>query len=160
MSLELFTGGNIRLEEGRPPPSSLLTAAVAAAIKPSLGSPPPPLATGILTSVSAASLAGDVWYSTCADLVRSRFSVADFASLHVTGVRVLRAIRVHNRHLRSRFEKRITHILGLQPGLTAGLAAWHAATSSSAAPPPSASPAKGAPEAATGTRAAGKKGIE
>lgn len=52
--------------------------------------------------------------SQCADLVRSRFSTADFAPLHVTGVRVLRAIRVHNRYLRSRFEKRITHILGLQ----------------------------------------------
>ena len=121
MSLELFTGGNIRLEEGRPPPSSLLAAAVAAASTragAAAGGGPAttPLsgAASALAGVSSSSLTGDVWYSTCADLVRSRFSAADFAPLHVTGVRVLRAIRVHNRYLRSRFEKRITHVLGLQ----------------------------------------------
>ena len=50
----------------------------------------------------------------------------------------------------------------LQPGLTAGLAAWHAATSASgaAASATSGSPARAAPEAAGTTRAAGKKGIE
>lgn len=123
MSLELFTGGNIRLEEGRPPPSSLLTSAVAAAAaRPGPGgSAAAPLsgAASALAGVTPSSLAGDVWYSTCADLVRSRFSAADFAPLHVTGVRVLRAIRVHNRYLRSRFEKRITHVLGLQVGARA-----------------------------------------
>lgn len=54
----------------------------------------------------------------------------------------------------------------MQPGLTAGLAAWHAATSG--APPPPSSPTRGgggaggaSAEAPGGTtRAAGKKGIE
>lgn len=49
-----------------------------------------------------------------------------------------------------------------QPGLTAGLAAWHAATSSggTAASAGVGSPTRSAPEASGTTRAAGKKGIE
>lgn len=66
--IELQTGGNIRMEDGR---------------------------------------GGDVWYQSCVDLVRSRFVPADFAPFGIVDVRLARVTRIHNRHLRSRFEERL-----------------------------------------------------
>ncbi|KAJ1635214.1 hypothetical protein T492DRAFT_863766, partial [Pavlovales sp. CCMP2436] len=51
--------------------------------------------------------ASDVWFSSCADLLHSRFYAADFAALGVEGVVALRVTRVHNRALRTRFDERL-----------------------------------------------------
>ena len=72
--VELETGGNIRLEDGKP---------------------------------------SDVWYSSCVDLVNSRFVAADFADLGVTGIRVSRVTRIHNRHLRNRFEEKLEAMVNI-----------------------------------------------
>lgn len=66
--VELETGGNIRLEEGKP---------------------------------------GDVWYHSCADLIKSRFNLQDFKFYGVNGIKVTRVTRVHNRFLRNRFEEKL-----------------------------------------------------
>ena len=70
--VELETGGNIRLEDGKPT---------------------------------------NVWYNSCVDLVRSRFSSDDFKSLGITDARVRRVTRIHNRFLRNRFEWRMQTFL-------------------------------------------------
>ena len=72
--VELETGGNIRLEDGKP---------------------------------------SDVWFSSCVDLVNSRFVAADFADTNVTGLRVRRVTRIHNRHLRNRFEERLEAMVNI-----------------------------------------------
>jgi len=64
--LELETGGNIRLEDGRP---------------------------------------SDPWYSSCMDLMNSRFFQKDFDHCNVGGIRMHRVTRIHNRFLRNRFEE-------------------------------------------------------
>ena len=67
--MELSTGGNIRMEDGRP---------------------------------------SDLWYSSCVDLVKSRFFPSDYdKSLHISGLRVTRVRRIHCRYLRNRFEERL-----------------------------------------------------
>jgi len=48
-----------------------------------------------------------VWYSSCVDLVNSRFLASEYAELGISGLRVTRVTRVHNRHLRNRFEERL-----------------------------------------------------
>lgn len=66
--LELETGGNIRLEDGKP---------------------------------------SDPWYSSCVDLMQSRFFAKDFTHCNVGGIWVQRVTRVHNRCLRNYFESRV-----------------------------------------------------
>ena len=68
--VELETGGNVRLEEGKPT---------------------------------------DAWFRSCAELAAGRFFEGDYRSEgrpgnRPTGFRVTRVTRVHNRHLRSRFD--------------------------------------------------------
>lgn len=46
----------------------------------------------------------DAWYSSCADLVESRFFNSDFEAFGVSGMKVNRVFRIHNRFLRSQFE--------------------------------------------------------
>ena len=64
--VELETGGNIRLEDGKP---------------------------------------SDVWFSSCADLLKSRFFARDFRAYGVEDIRVNRVTRIHNRFLRNRFDE-------------------------------------------------------
>ncbi|CAM9401674.1 unnamed protein product, partial [Ectocarpus sp. 8 AP-2014] len=45
---------------------------------------------------------GDVWFSSCADLVKSR--VVSQPAGSASGVKVSRVIRIHNRFLKNRFE--------------------------------------------------------
>eukprot|EP00949_MAST-11_sp_MAST-11-sp1_P004981 g4981.t1 len=71
--VELETGGNIRLEDGKPT---------------------------------------DVWYSSCVDLLKSRFFVQDFRAYNVTGLRVHRVTRIHNRFLRNCFDKAMEKVAG------------------------------------------------
>jgi hypothetical protein len=66
--VELETGGNIRLEDGKP---------------------------------------SDVWYSSCVDLVNSRFFQGDFQPYGISDLKVVRVTRIHNRFLRNRFEERL-----------------------------------------------------
>ena len=72
--VELETGGNIRLEDGKP---------------------------------------SDVWYSSCVDLVNSRFLAAEYGDYGISGLRVTRVTRVHNRHLRNRFEERLESMVNV-----------------------------------------------
>ena len=65
--LELESGGNIRLEEGRKE---------------------------------------DLWFTSCADLLTSRFHSYDYGALGVTGINVLRVTRIHNRCLRNVFDQK------------------------------------------------------
>eukprot|EP00736_Rhodelphis_marinus_P010350 Rmarinus@m.14060 len=66
--LELETGGNMRLEDGK---------------------------------------TSEVWYTSCMDLVRSRFNEADFLGYGITDIKIVRVTRIHNRFLRNRFEERL-----------------------------------------------------
>uniref|UniRef100_A0A7S4J9U1 U2A'/phosphoprotein 32 family A C-terminal domain-containing protein n=1 Tax=Guillardia theta TaxID=55529 RepID=A0A7S4J9U1_GUITH len=75
--VELETGGNIRLEDGKP---------------------------------------SDVWYSSCVDLVNSRFFQQDFQSYGVSDLRVVRVTRIHNRFLRNRFEERLEQLVDTSDG--------------------------------------------
>eukprot|EP00741_Cyanophora_paradoxa_P011210 tig00020554_g10830.t1 len=70
--IELETGGNIRLEDGKPE---------------------------------------DVWYSSCIDLINSRFFSHEFAGFNVADIKVLRVTRIHNRFLRNRFEQRMEQMV-------------------------------------------------
>jgi hypothetical protein len=70
--VELETGGNIRLEDGRK---------------------------------------SDVWYSSCVDLLGSRFFTHDFNEYGVADIKVNRVSRIHNRFLRNRFEQRLSDLV-------------------------------------------------
>ncbi|XP_054827925.1 leucine-rich repeat-containing protein 9 [Eublepharis macularius] len=48
----------------------------------------------------------DPWFNSCYDLILSRFCALDFKSYGITGVKVNRVIRVHNRILRLKFEEK------------------------------------------------------
>ncbi|XP_059173305.1 leucine-rich repeat-containing protein 9-like isoform X2 [Physella acuta] len=52
-------------------------------------------------------LATDPWFSSCHDLVLSRFCAYDYRDLGVTGIKIHRITRIHNRMLRTRFDKSI-----------------------------------------------------
>lgn len=69
LMLELNTGGNVRLEEGKPK---------------------------------------EVWYQSCAELLRTRYFSSDFESFGIKDIKVAKVTRIHNRGLRSRFD----HALG------------------------------------------------
>jgi Leucine-rich repeat (LRR) protein len=72
--LELETGGNIRLEDGKP---------------------------------------SDVWYSSCVDLVQSRFFAQDYRGFNIAGLKVTRVHRVHNRFLRNRFDAQLESLVNV-----------------------------------------------
>ncbi|KAL5249578.1 hypothetical protein ACHWQZ_G018449 [Mnemiopsis leidyi] len=55
--------------------------------------------------------AGDVWFNSCAELVQSRFCSADYKSLGITGIKINRIFRIHNRILRSQFEEKLDELL-------------------------------------------------
>ncbi|XP_072347821.1 leucine-rich repeat-containing protein 9 isoform X4 [Scyliorhinus torazame] len=53
----------------------------------------------------------DVWFTSCYDVILSRFCAWDFKKLGVTGLKINRIIRVHNRMLRLKYEDKIQSIL-------------------------------------------------
>jgi len=58
-----------------------------------------------------------VWYSSCVDLVNSRFFQHDFTPLGIADLRVIRVTRIHNRFLRNRFEERLESLVDTsEPG--------------------------------------------
>eukprot|EP00817_Percolomonadidae_sp_ATCC50343_P006469 CAMPEP_0117419046 /NCGR_PEP_ID=MMETSP0758-20121206/704_1 /TAXON_ID=63605 /ORGANISM="Percolomonas cosmopolitus, Strain AE-1 (ATCC 50343)" /LENGTH=1291 /DNA_ID=CAMNT_0005199911 /DNA_START=513 /DNA_END=4388 /DNA_ORIENTATION=- len=74
LMVELETGGNIRLEEGKQ---------------------------------------SDVWFRSCVDLVKSRFFPSDFEPYGISGLRVNRVTRIHNRFLRNRFENHLESLVDI-----------------------------------------------
>ena len=69
--IELETGGNIRLEDGKQT---------------------------------------DVWYTSCEDLLKSRFYAKHFRAYNIGDIRVHRVTRIHNRFLRNRFDAKMEHL--------------------------------------------------
>jgi hypothetical protein len=55
----------------------------------------------------------DRWYSSCVDLIRSRFNPEHMKEFGVIGINVIRVTRIHNRFLRNRFEERLEHLVDL-----------------------------------------------
>ncbi|KAI4885617.1 hypothetical protein NFI96_019058, partial [Prochilodus magdalenae] len=53
----------------------------------------------------------DAWFSSCYDLLLSRFCVWDYKSYNITGIKINRIMRVHNRALRLRFEDKLHFML-------------------------------------------------
>ncbi|XP_076442127.1 leucine-rich repeat-containing protein 9-like isoform X2 [Babylonia areolata] len=52
----------------------------------------------------------DVWFTSCHDLVMSRFCATDYKGQGVVGIKIHRIIRIHNRILRARFDKKLTRV--------------------------------------------------
>ncbi|XP_074662952.1 leucine-rich repeat-containing protein 9-like [Tubulanus polymorphus] len=52
----------------------------------------------------------DTWFSSCHDLVLSRFCVSDYRDHNVTGIKIHRITRVHNRMLRMKFEEKLARL--------------------------------------------------
>ncbi|XP_048590343.1 leucine-rich repeat-containing protein 9 isoform X2 [Nematostella vectensis] len=53
----------------------------------------------------------DAWYKSCQDLVTSRFCAGDYMDRGITGIKVHRITRVHNRILRTRFDEKLDQVL-------------------------------------------------
>uniref|UniRef100_A0A4W3GU67 Leucine rich repeat containing 9 n=1 Tax=Callorhinchus milii TaxID=7868 RepID=A0A4W3GU67_CALMI len=53
----------------------------------------------------------DMWYSSCHDVISSRFCIWDFKTLGVTELKINRIVRVHNRILRLKYEEKIHALL-------------------------------------------------
>ena len=55
----------------------------------------------------------DRWFSSCVDLVRSRFSAEQMKTYGIIGINVTRVTRIHNRFLRNRFEEKLEQLVDL-----------------------------------------------
>lgn len=53
----------------------------------------------------------DAWYTSCVDLVATRFSAADYEGLGVSSLRVHRVTRVYNRRLRNAFDEALEQLV-------------------------------------------------
>ncbi|XP_064621486.1 leucine-rich repeat-containing protein 9-like isoform X3 [Lineus longissimus] len=49
----------------------------------------------------------DVWFTSCHDLILSRFCASDYKEQGITGIKIHRITRVHNRILRMRFDDKL-----------------------------------------------------
>ena len=49
----------------------------------------------------------DKWFTSCVDLVRSRFNPEQMKFFGIIGINVMRVTRIHNRFLRNRFEEKL-----------------------------------------------------
>ncbi|XP_074516923.1 leucine-rich repeat-containing protein 9 isoform X1 [Sebastes fasciatus] len=56
----------------------------------------------------------DPWFTSCCDLLHSRFSHSDFKVHSITGIKINRVIRIHNSALRLRFEDKLHTLLASQ----------------------------------------------
>ncbi|KAA0173938.1 hypothetical protein FNF27_04499 [Cafeteria roenbergensis] len=68
------------------------------------------------------------WYKSCAELVLSRFHARDFAAVGVAGVQVRGVTKIHNRHLRAQFDRRMAGVLAADPELASALGAKQGAS--------------------------------
>jgi hypothetical protein len=55
----------------------------------------------------------DKWYTSCVDLVRSRFNAEQMKPFGIIGINVNRVTRIHNRFLRNRFEEKLEFLVDL-----------------------------------------------
>ena len=55
----------------------------------------------------------DRWFSSCVDLVRSRFQADQLKQFGIIGINVTRVTRIHNRFLRNRFEEKLEMLVDL-----------------------------------------------
>ena len=55
----------------------------------------------------------DKWFSSCVDLVRSRFNAEQMKFFGINGINVTRVTRIHNRYLRNRFEEKLEQLVDL-----------------------------------------------
>jgi len=55
----------------------------------------------------------DKWFSSCVDLVRSRFNPETMKFFGIIGINVTRVTRIHNRYLRNRFEEKLEQLVDL-----------------------------------------------
>uniref|UniRef100_A0A8C2ZFG9 Leucine rich repeat containing 9 n=1 Tax=Cyclopterus lumpus TaxID=8103 RepID=A0A8C2ZFG9_CYCLU len=53
----------------------------------------------------------DPWFTSCCDLLHSRFSHSDFKVCNIAGIKINRVIRIHNSALRLRFEDKLHTLL-------------------------------------------------
>ncbi|XP_044230328.1 leucine-rich repeat-containing protein 9 isoform X3 [Thunnus albacares] len=60
----------------------------------------------------------DPWFTSCCDLLLSRFSHLDYKIHSITGIRINRVIRIHNSALRLRFEDRLHTLLASEESIT------------------------------------------
>ncbi|XP_073494840.1 leucine-rich repeat-containing protein 9 isoform X2 [Phyllobates terribilis] len=61
----------------------------------------------------------DSWFKSCYDLILSRFCASNFKTFGITGVKINRIVRVHNRILRFRFEEKLQDYLDTEDGTAA-----------------------------------------
>uniref|UniRef100_A0A672RG25 Leucine rich repeat containing 9 n=1 Tax=Sinocyclocheilus grahami TaxID=75366 RepID=A0A672RG25_SINGR len=54
---------------------------------------------------------GEPWFTSCYDLLLSRFCAWDYKPHHITGIKINRIIRIHNRALRQRFQDKVHSLL-------------------------------------------------
>ncbi|XP_058242803.1 leucine-rich repeat-containing protein 9 isoform X2 [Hemibagrus wyckioides] len=52
-----------------------------------------------------------IWFKPCYDLLLSRFCIRDYKVYNITGIKINRIVRVHNRVLRLRFEDKLRDLL-------------------------------------------------
>ncbi|ESO85655.1 hypothetical protein LOTGIDRAFT_210857 [Lottia gigantea] len=52
----------------------------------------------------------DVWFSSCHDLVLSRFCSADYRDRGIMGIKIHRIIRIHHRMLRTKFDNKLNDL--------------------------------------------------
>ncbi|XP_061650866.1 leucine-rich repeat-containing protein 9 isoform X3 [Phyllopteryx taeniolatus] len=62
--------------------------------------------------------ATDPWFTSCRDLLLSRFSLADYMSHGITGIRINRVVRIHNSGLRLRFKDKLHTLLAREDSVT------------------------------------------
>lgn len=55
----------------------------------------------------------DKWYTSCVDLVKSRFNLESMSSYSIYGISVTRVTRIHNRFLRNKFDDRLEQLVGM-----------------------------------------------
>ncbi|XP_039994007.1 leucine-rich repeat-containing protein 9 isoform X3 [Xiphias gladius] len=60
----------------------------------------------------------DPWFTSCCDLLRSRFSHSDYKVHGITGIKINRVIRIYNSALRLRFEDKLHNLLAREDTVT------------------------------------------
>lgn len=55
----------------------------------------------------------DKWFTSCVDLIRSRFNAEQMKFFGITNINVTRVTRIHNRFLRNRFEEKLEQLVDL-----------------------------------------------
>ncbi|XP_068582596.1 leucine-rich repeat-containing protein 9 isoform X2 [Cebidichthys violaceus] len=60
----------------------------------------------------------DPWFTSCCDLLHSRFSHSDFKVRSIAGIKINRVIRIHNSALRLRFEDKLHTLLASEESIS------------------------------------------